>query len=102
MGIPMDQLIKLASLLAAVVSLIGCDNSDSGGSNSHADADAHQQAEAVTGPNGGRLLVDGAFAVELAIFEAGVPPEFRISYNRYLFPAYRGFFLHQNSSSANL
>ncbi len=28
------------------------------------------------GPNNGRLLTDGDFAVELAIFETGVPPEF--------------------------
>ncbi|HJR69956.1 MAG TPA: efflux RND transporter periplasmic adaptor subunit [Gammaproteobacteria bacterium] len=33
-------------------------------------------AEAARGPNGGRLLVDGDFTLELAIFEAGVPPEF--------------------------
>lgn len=29
------------------------------------------------GPNNGRLLVDGEFVLELAIFETGVPPEFR-------------------------
>jgi membrane fusion protein, heavy metal efflux system len=29
------------------------------------------------GPNNGRLLRDGDFQVELAIFETGVPPEFR-------------------------
>ncbi|MGD8809576.1 MAG: secretion protein HlyD, partial [Gammaproteobacteria bacterium] len=29
------------------------------------------------GPNNGRMLRDGAVAVELAIFESGVPPEFR-------------------------
>ncbi len=29
------------------------------------------------GPNNGRMLRDGDFAVELAVFEAGVPPEFR-------------------------
>ena len=29
------------------------------------------------GVHGGRLLKDGAFALELAIFETGVPPEFR-------------------------
>ena len=29
------------------------------------------------GPNNGRMLRDGSFAVELAIFESGVPPEFR-------------------------
>ena len=35
------------------------------------------ESEIPTGPHGGRLLVDGGFAVELAIFEAGVPPELR-------------------------
>jgi cobalt-zinc-cadmium efflux system membrane fusion protein len=40
-------------------------------------ADAHvEEAEPARGPNGGRLLVDGEFALELAIYEAGVPPEF--------------------------
>ena len=29
------------------------------------------------GVHGGRLLIDGAFVLELAIFETGVPPEFR-------------------------
>lgn len=29
------------------------------------------------GPNNGRLLADGDFVVELAIFETGVPPEYR-------------------------
>jgi cobalt-zinc-cadmium efflux system membrane fusion protein len=31
-----------------------------------------------TGPHGGRLLVDQDFALEVTIFEAGVPPEFRV------------------------
>lgn len=37
-------------------------------------------AEAVVtkGPHGGRLLTDGEFAIELTIFEDGVPPEFHI------------------------
>ena len=30
------------------------------------------------GPNNGRLLKDGDFAIELAIFENGMPPEFRV------------------------
>lgn len=30
------------------------------------------------GPHGGRLLTNGSFAVEVSIFEQGVPPEFRI------------------------
>ena len=30
------------------------------------------------GPHNGRLLKDGGFVLELAIFETGVPPEFRV------------------------
>lgn len=30
------------------------------------------------GPNNGRLLVDGDFAIEITIFETGVPPEFHV------------------------
>ncbi len=35
-------------------------------------------AEVVKGAHGGRLLSDGDFAVEVTIFERGVPPEFRV------------------------
>jgi membrane fusion protein, heavy metal efflux system len=34
------------------------------------------EEEPARGPNGGRLLVDGDFTLELAIFETGVPPEY--------------------------
>ena len=42
-----------------------------------------EEAEPEKGPHRGRMLRDGDFAVELAIFETGVPPEFRVwvSYN---------------------
>jgi cobalt-zinc-cadmium efflux system membrane fusion protein len=30
------------------------------------------------GPHGGRLLSDGPFALEITVFERGVPPEFRV------------------------
>lgn len=36
-----------------------------------------ETADYERGPNNGRMLRDGDFAVELAIFETGVPPEFR-------------------------
>jgi cobalt-zinc-cadmium efflux system membrane fusion protein len=36
------------------------------------------QEEPQKGPHNGRLLIEGEFVVELAIFEAGVPPEFRV------------------------
>ena len=39
--------------------------------------DGHADQNTARGPHGGRLLTDGDLAVELAIFEAGVPPEYR-------------------------
>ncbi|HNP34357.1 MAG TPA: efflux RND transporter periplasmic adaptor subunit [Woeseiaceae bacterium] len=39
---------------------------------------ATAEAEPAKGPHNGRLLVDGDFVLELAIFEKGVPPEFRV------------------------
>lgn len=39
--------------------------------------DAHADA-APRGPHGGRWLADGDFALELTVFEAGVPPELRV------------------------
>lgn len=38
---------------------------------------AGDTAETPRGPHGGRLFVDGDFALEVTIFETGVPPEFR-------------------------
>ncbi len=56
-------------LFLSLLALAACDT----GSLPAAD---EETAEASRGPNGGRLLEDGAFTLELAIFEAGVPPEF--------------------------
>lgn len=39
--------------------------------------DAHAEEKVEKGAHGGRLLRDGALTVELAIFEDGVPPEYR-------------------------
>jgi membrane fusion protein, heavy metal efflux system len=39
----------------------------------HAAADAFER-----GPHNGRLLRDGPFALEVTVYEAGVPPEFRL------------------------
>jgi membrane fusion protein, heavy metal efflux system len=38
------------------------------------DAEEHEAAEA-RGPHGGRMLEDGGFSLELAMYESGVPPE---------------------------
>ncbi len=40
--------------------------------------DGHDEAEEEKGPHGGRLLQNGEFALEVTIFESGVPPEFRV------------------------
>lgn len=42
----------------------------------------HSTIGEARGPNGGRLLTDGDFSVELAIHERGVPPEFRAWFTR--------------------
>lgn len=62
-------------LLAGVLALAGCTRNDQA-----QDRPAHE-SEGVTaqkGSRGGRLLADGSFAVEVTIFERGVPPEFRV------------------------
>ena len=41
----------------------------------HAEGEEHAE-EAATGPNGGRLLEQEGFTLELAIYDTGVPPEF--------------------------
>lgn len=70
-------------LVILTLSIAACDNL------SHAPQEGNDQgaggelAEPAKGPHGGRLLVDGDFALELAIFETGVPPEYRawVSWN---------------------
>lgn len=60
----------------------GHDHSVAGGHDDHGHAHGHahgaptESAEA-KGPHNGRLLHDGDFTLELAIFERGTPPEFR-------------------------
>lgn len=78
----MTILMSRRVLLVLLMGLAGCgDQAPSHGEQAqdvqgtHVDATA---AEAPKGPHGGRLLVDGDFELELAIFETGVPPEFRV------------------------
>jgi cobalt-zinc-cadmium efflux system membrane fusion protein len=63
---------KVASMMAAVLLMSGCGDR---GHESHAEAE-HAAEESRRGPNGGRMLAHGPFAIELAIFESGVPPEY--------------------------
>lgn len=62
----------LALLMAVPLSACG------GGVASEGEAKEHgAAAEAEKGPNRGRMLRDGDFAIELVIFEDGHPPQFR-------------------------
>ncbi len=69
--------LSLAFVLVAVAALLAARAGAADASGEHP-APAGSGAEAARGPHGGRLLRDGDFAVEITIFEAGVPPEFRV------------------------
>lgn len=56
---------------------LGCDAGQRGHDEGESQAHDTTVAEPEKGSNGGRMLVNGDFAVELAIFETGVPPEYR-------------------------
>jgi cobalt-zinc-cadmium efflux system membrane fusion protein len=66
------SLILLAGLAASAWLYQGTPASEG-----HGHGAESSEPEAAKGPNRGRLLSDGDFVLELAIFEAGVPPEFR-------------------------
>jgi cobalt-zinc-cadmium efflux system membrane fusion protein len=67
----------ISSMLLGLLLLSGCSRHED--EHGH-DESGHERdaADFERGPHGGRLLRDGDFALELAIYESGVPPEFRI------------------------
>jgi len=68
--------IWMPLLLATLLTACGGTNSEQSMSSKSAHGEA-AEAEPEKGPHRGRLLKDGDFTLELAIFETGVPPEFR-------------------------
>lgn len=70
---------KILMINAMLLSLIvaACSEQQSAGTNPDDHAEHSESEQALLGVNGGRLLVDGEFSVELTIFETGVPPEYR-------------------------
>jgi len=71
-------IIVLAGALAAWL-FTGTDTPGQHAHDEHAHHGAHDEEEHVEkGPHGGRLLQDGDFAVEVTVFEAGIPPEFHV------------------------
>ncbi len=74
----MNTLIQLLGIAFLSSLLLACgDISHYFDSDSEQGADAEYEEEMEKGPHGGRLLSSGDFMLELAIFETGVPPEFR-------------------------
>lgn len=66
---------KSIVLVVCAAWLCGCEPSVTDSATGRPHEGSAELAEA-EGPNGGRLLEDGDFALELEIFESGVPPEF--------------------------
>lgn len=76
-----------ALLLAGALSACGASSAPSGsndrehsetGVHGGHDDHSHDEAEPRKGPHGGRLLEDGDFALEVALFESGAAPQFRV------------------------
>ncbi|XOV85483.1 MAG: efflux RND transporter periplasmic adaptor subunit [bacterium] len=55
---------------------LGC--TDSSQHSEPADTHGHEQEEIPRGPHGGRYLTNNNFAMELSLYETGVPPEYRV------------------------
>ncbi len=66
------QFIPALTALMMIVPLAAC------GSGAETTAEEGKSAEPEKGPNRGRMLRDGDFAVEMTIFEDGVPPMYRV------------------------
>ncbi len=64
--------LYILTLSCCVLGVTACDLRMGAGEMTEAAEEDYER-----GPNNGRMLREGDFAVELAIFETGVPPEFR-------------------------
>lgn len=65
-------------LLMLVVLSVATLHNRADADDSHGHGEKHDEEQGFSrGPNGGRLLIDGDFTLELAIVERGVPPEYR-------------------------
>ena len=70
--------VYCVSLLVLTMLLAGCGNQQGPGGGDDHGAAANEAQDFERGPHNGRLLRDGDFALEVTIFETGVPPEFRL------------------------
>jgi len=75
------RLLLIVALLAvAIIAFYSFRDTPHEGETGHAhgEKNEHAEEEFARGPHNGRLLTDGDFAVEITIFEEGVPPQFRV------------------------
>lgn len=71
-------LIALIGMAVALWLLLTEPQQHAPGHDDHDPAGAVHENEGAKGPHGGRLLRDGDFALEITLFEKGVPPEFHL------------------------
>ena len=74
-------MILRTTLILAVILVMGAAGSglftEGRAADEHESGNEHAE-EMLKGPHGGRLLSEGDFAVEITIYESGVPPEFHV------------------------
>jgi len=80
MNIKQSLAIATVLLVGGVLAALILRSDPSASSNAEEEHGEHGEAEEAypRGPHRGRLLSDGDFAVEVTIFERGVPPQFRV------------------------
>ena len=74
--------IHAVFLILLALGLSSCQESSAPDADERGRHDEREEAVIEKGPHSGRMLHSGNVAVELAIFEAGVPPEFRAWFYR--------------------
>ena len=70
--------LYFAAIFGLTLTLAGCGNPQGSGDGEGHGAGELEEQDFERGPHNGRLLRDGDFALEITIFETGVPPEFRV------------------------
>ncbi|HOU64907.1 MAG TPA: biotin/lipoyl-binding protein, partial [Thermomonas sp.] len=71
-------MMRIALLSLLLTLLVACGGADPAKDAESGHGEAAAAAEFERGPHRGRMLRDGEFAIEVTIFETGVPPQFRL------------------------